>query len=338
MRLDKLRSRPTWLARPHDLHHPQFGGDPEQLAAARVAVAARPIDYPYGSGQAEEVALAAGLKPIIRQYLPLADVAAARARFEAQGYLTRVGDGRMNDKRFAGSVLHVGRDPRALDASLALDTEGDDNEAFLGQLLGYPECCVDAFLELRAPRRNLQLLALALQRSKGLAAPRLNIMDLGVFHYISWVPCALDCAASLRYADAVAEHVRQLHGRLADQQNATQGPRRRPCAPGCRHDRFVDAIDVALAAHRLVLFEDVQISLTGSWQAGELVLAEVWPTARDRHPGAVLEEPAAEATARLLALLRQAQRISVVDRTLFVDGRPTWASADMLLVAMAARR
>ena len=341
MRHEKQRSGPAWLRASQDLLAAPFAFDSRVLEAARAAVAARTIDYPYGTGQAEEVALAAGLKPIVRQQLPAHAVDAARARFEAQGYLTRVGAGRMADTRSPGQVLHVGRDATALQESLALDTVADDTEVRhgqtverLGHVLGYPACCVSAFVELPAPRRNLPLLARALARTTGLGAARLNMLDLAVFHYISWIPCALDCQASLRYADAVAQHLRQLHGRpLHLEPQPAQG--RAPCPPDCRHVRFVDAVDAALAAPRLVLFEAVQLSLTGTWRGDELRIAQVWPTARDRHPRAGLDGQDAEVTARLLALVQQAERVAVQDHTLFLDGQPVLASAEMLLVPFA---
>lgn len=305
------RPAPFRLSTPRQLGDAAFDVDPSLLQSARLEVASRPLAYPYGSGQAEEIALHLGLKPVVRQLIRSDAIDTARRRFEAQGWLTETGDGRMNDKRFDAQVLHVGRDRARLQASLACDVQGEDTEARLGELLGYPPCCVQAFIARPAPRRNMDLIAAALARTVDAPCPRLNMLDLGMFHYISWIPCALDCAPSLAWAHAVAAQMRVKDG---------QG-------------HFVDAIDAALGAARLVLLEGVQLSLRGRWQGAELHIETLWPTARDRHPRAVLSAEEAEATARALAWLRGAECVAVQDGVLHVDGEARLRSGELLLVA-----
>ena len=311
MTLNVSRAAPFRLSTARQLGDAAFDADPSLVQACRLEIAARPLPYPYGSGQAEEIALLLGLKPVVRQLIRSEDIEAVRRRFEALGLLTETGEGRMNDKRFDAKVLHVGRDRGRLQASLACDVQGEDTEARLGELLGYPPCCVQAFVALPAPRRNMDLIERALRRTTGGARSRLNMLDLGMFHFISWIPCALDCAASAAWADAVAEHMRCKDG---------QG-------------RFVADIDLALGAARLVLLEGVQLSLRGRWQGAELHIDALWPTARDRHPRAALSPEDAEATARALAWLRGAERVAVHDGVLHVDGEARLRSSELMLVA-----
>lgn len=286
--------------------------DAADVARARAAAAERPIPYPLGSGQAEEVALAGGLRPLVRQLLDAPSLESARARFERAGFLTGVAprvygptrngwdhtsESLSPDAPGARRALFVGRDrdriAQAIEADLAKTDEGDRE---LGRLLGYPRCCVDAFVATSRHRLNTDLHAATIERTRGPARPRLNALDLAVFHFISWSPCTFDCPWSLAYADAVAERLRR------------------------RHAAFVARIDEALAAHRLVLLDEVQLSLRGAFEGASVTLDEVWPTARDRHPSAALDPEAHEAVARVLALVRRARRLEVTMEGIVLDG------------------
>lgn len=314
---------------------------PDVDDAARAEVDARPIDYALGSGEADEVGLFAGVKPLLRQLLDGDDVARARARFEALGLHveeaahveTPAGP------RGGGRVLFIARDARRARAAALIEArEGHDVE--MGLLLGYPRCCVEAYLAVPPPRRNADVIAAALARTPRLEAnafrPRLNVLDLAIFHYTSWLPCSFRCAPSLAYADAVANHIARRHGQFV----GAARPRAAPnvaCPPGCRHQRFVARVDAALAAHRLLLFEDVQVSIEGAFDGRFVHVTRAWPSARDRHPAAGLDAAAREAAARLTALVRGAGRVSVEDGVLIVDDAPVLRTPDALLAPFGAR-
>ena len=279
---------------------------------ARADADRRPIAYPLGSGQAEEVALSIGLRPLIRQVLQRRDLGVARARFERSGFTCEVAprvygpsrdgwDGAKSslppDAPGARQALFVGRDRARVEEAVACDVaKTDEADRALGRLLGYPRCCVEAFVATSAHRFNTELYARAVARTRGAAHPRLNGLDLAIFHFVSWSPCAFDCALSLAYADAVAARLQRTH------------------AP------FVTAVDAALAAPRLVLLDEVQLSLRAERDGEGYLLRDAWPTARDRHPHIALDADAREAVARALALVRGAARLATTPRGLLLDG------------------
>lgn len=282
----------------------------EALARARCDAEARPIAYPLGSGQGDEIGLRAGLRPMMRQLLPEPQLERERARFERLGLRTRVAPRRYARTRDGWDhaddpgedggrlALFVGRDDARLEAAIACDLEKTpDADRELGRLLGYPRCCVDAFVAAPPPRRNVAIERAALARTEGPARARLNGADLGVFHFVGWYPCSYACALSLAYADALAERVARLD------------------AP------FVAAIDRALAAHRLLLTDDVQVSFVGRRDGRAITVEDAWPTARDRHPHAGLEPLPLEAAARATAAIRAARTLLVDDDALHLDGR-----------------
>lgn len=101
---------------------------------------------------------------------------------------------------------------RTLDRMAADDTTHDGRE--LGRLLGYPECCVEAFcsLERRWPnRRPIQAAAERTERFE----PRLNNLALDRFAWIAHFPCRYDCPRSLELANAAAEKLEQRAPGLA---------------------------------------------------------------------------------------------------------------------------
>lgn len=308
--------------RAHDLDGARLARDLPVLDAAAVELArrdarARPIDYVLGSGGSDEVALHAGLKPLVRQIVGADRAPAARARFEALGLSVGEAEHRVDRASTAGTVLFAGRDPRRVAEAVMLEAI-PEHDRELGRLLGYPACCVDTYVALGGDRPNLAALERARSATRGPGYARLNTLDLAVFHYVSWLPCSLDCAISRAYADRVASHLADRHGQPPGRGRA---PATR-CPPGCRHETFVREIDRALGAHRLVAGEDVQISIEGTTDGRALRVARAWPTARDRHPDVPLDGPALEAVARLCTLVRAAERVEVEGGTLALDGRP----------------
>ncbi|MDP1823168.1 MAG: DUF483 domain-containing protein [Archangium sp.] len=306
--------------------------DPARLAQARVEATARPLAYALGSGEADEVALFAGLKPLLRQVLPAAELPAARARFGRLGLALGETSHRVSGPSTGGTVLFVGRDERRVREAIACEASAD-HDLELGRLLGYPRCCVEAYLELPPPRHNVDAFHRAFAASRQFA-PRLNCLDLSIFHFISWLPCSFDCATSKAWADAVAHHLTARHGQFLGGARGASPP---PCPPGCRHERFVAEVDLALGAHRLLAFEDVQVSITGPLEDGVLEVGRAWPSARDRHPQAPLNEQAREASARLAALVARARGVFVRDGALFADGVPIFQARDARLFPFGAR-
>ena len=242
-------------------------------------------------------------------------------------------------------MLFVGRDARRVREAMQCEAV-PNHDRELGRLLGYPACCVDAYLDIPPPRRNVAAFACAAAASAGVFEPRLNTLDLAVFHYLPWLPCSFSCALSKRFADAVAEHVAKRHGqfletsphgrRELDAPGFSRRAARSACPPACRHERFVEDVDEALSAVRVLVLEDVQVSIRGALRGGEVHVERVWPTARDRHPDARLDPDAHEATARLVALVEAGEIVAVDRGVLYVGGAPALWTEDALLVPFAS--
>lgn len=299
-----------------------MSGPERTIDPALAEVRARRLVYPVGSGEAEEIALAAGLKPLVRQLLDQDLVEATRARFEQAGFVVAVANvryaGRGGKRRSFGvddapadaqAPVFVGRDRAVAEAAAACELERWDVQAQpMGALLGYPPCCVEAFATTPAPRPNRELAARALARTAGRPNPRLNTLDQAVFHYVPYSPCSLDCAPSLAYADAVAQLVRG------------------------RHPAFAAGVDASLAAHRLMVTDDVQVSLTGAVSGEAVEVGRVWPTAIDRHPRASLPGDAERAVASLVAALRAGRWVRSTAAGVELDGRPVEGAPGAILV------
>jgi hypothetical protein len=317
--------------------------DEVRVARARAEADARVIDYVLGSGEADEVALYAGIKSLLRQVLPHLEVAAVRKRFQDLGLAVEEAEHRVASPSTEGRILFVGRDARRVRDAVACEAR-PDHDRELGRLLGYPACCVDAYLDVPPPRRNVDVFARAMVASGGVFEPRLDALDLAIFHYVPWLPCSFSCELSKRFADAVAHHIAKRHGQFlartphgrGEGRGAPAPSRAAPlgtCPPNCRHERFVDAIDRALSAHRLVLAEDVQVSVRGRVVRGEVRVEAAWPSARDRHPQApALDASAREATARLVAVLEARGSVAVDKGVVYSGGTPLLETTNAFLV------
>jgi hypothetical protein len=303
----------------------------------RAEADARPIAYPLGSGQGEEVALVLGLKPAIRQHLHPASLAATRSRFEQLGLVVAEAECRVHAsvssdggiERVLGAALIVGRDSARVRAIaecerrlFASSTEGATTLAGAalaeivleqGRLLGYPRCCVEAFVTLPLDEGNPFFYREALARTRGAPSGRLNVLDQGIFHYISWLPCSFDCELSRKYAGALASRI------------------------SAKHAAFVARIDDALAAHRLMALEDVQVSMAGRWDGRRVHVDRAWPTARDRAPQDRLEPDAREAAARLSALIEAEGSVSLDGDTILLGTSPLVRCPRALLVPFGPR-
>jgi hypothetical protein len=92
-----------------------------------------------------------------------------------------------------------------------------DQVRAVGVALGYPACCIDAFLG-QHQRTNAEMRFAALRRTTGPASLLLNdLLDRGAL--VSHMVCRYDCPPSLLYARALAEALgpparRDLESRL----------------------------------------------------------------------------------------------------------------------------
>ncbi|MBN8615823.1 MAG: hypothetical protein J0L92_34840, partial [Deltaproteobacteria bacterium] len=285
---------------------------PREASAAHLArVRERRLPHPLGRGRGASIALEAGLKPMLRELIAVNDLESARARFEADGWRVEVSplvfgpthDGWLGrPESRAGTPrpssldrqpMYVGRDRarlrEAIDAERAHTLEG---ARALGALLGYPSCCVEAFVSHVADRRAVRLWASAAERTPPDAfAARLAITDPNTFAYVSWFPCRFDCVPSIALADALAEIVAR------------------------EHPDFVRLLDDALGAPRLVLAPEVQLRLQRDGDEERVLGTRVFSD--PRAPGDPREEAIA---ARAIALVERARTLSLARGALLIDG------------------
>jgi hypothetical protein len=83
----------------------------------------------------------------------------------------------------------------------------------LGAALGYPSCCIDAFIPIR-DRSTPAIQFHALRRTPGRAALLLN--DITVPGLVSHCVCRYDCSASLEYARALFHEIARLDPNAAE--------------------------------------------------------------------------------------------------------------------------
>ncbi len=144
----------------------------------------------------ELTALALGLRKLIkRECVDEADAAIAQTWLAEAGLeLTRI-DSPAPDGQIV--ILAAGEE-RVLadgrDLEMAARRRSAGAETALGELLGYPNCCVDRFVSLEVQDDDA-LLAALLPREP-LAAPAETLWLVGPLSLVSHAPCSLDCEAT----------------------------------------------------------------------------------------------------------------------------------------------
>jgi hypothetical protein len=217
---------------------------------------------------AEWIAFSAGLKPAIRRTADLSEL----ARVEAQ---LRVGDVvvlRARETALLGSreqaVLYVARSREHAEA-LRESEEGvlpgrkraadaRVRHATIGRLLGFPPCCVDAFLQRldrgvdRLEDRGVGGLAedyVALRSAWGAVADaRVNPLLMGVrAQLVSFYPCRYDCEVAVGLAEGVRAAVAARQPKTAA---SLMGLLARPVAVAPDGARALLALDDARVVER----------------------------------------------------------------------------------------
>jgi hypothetical protein len=300
---------------------------PEAYAAALSSQ--RTVAYALGTGEAEQVAVLCGLKPVLRQSLPAAGVSAARDRLSRLDLAVEVVAPEAGHPGGDCWLFFAGPDPARVRAAARCEEKAaPGHEAELGALLGYPPCCVQAFLEVPQPRDTNRLVRAAFGRTRGPGVARLNVLDAGLFRYLPWFPCGFQCAPSAAFANAVAAAIRHDYAVAA----LDQGHR---CPPGCRHAGFVEAIDRVLSAHRLRVTSDLQVSLAGRFRGSLLDVDRAWPTLRDAHPEVAVSPLRARAAAHLTALVADGGTVEVRDGVLRIGAALRILAPDAALCRFA---
>ncbi len=232
---------------------------------------------PFSGFDAERFLLEDGRKPVIkREKVPVDDAVGLAAGFQQRGYAVVRSErltyarGRADGHDHTGSeltTLFVSGDEALARRAMALSERevagGSDRAeviAELGGLLGYPACCVAAFVE-RASAAALGgggagLHLSALQNTSGVLDPRLNTIGAPLA-LISHVPCALNCEPSGALAARVEAGLTAFDPEIA---SANAALRRRPViwwSPDCA------------------------VAFDGTWDGDAFVFERFSPLARD---------------------------------------------------------
>jgi|GEM_PF-3036165 len=255
--------------------------DPARLGAARAAAVPGAVPYPFGV-DAGEARLLSRTSPA--GVLELPPGSADRLRERGFHLVPVPGlDGPVAASRDAARA-------RRLAEVVASLRDGGDPElhADRARLIGAPPCCVEAVRAraLLPTTLDRARLALAQVTPGGAPNPLLNVLDAAVLQLVPWLPCALDCAASVRTAARTLDVVRRL-------------------SPG-----FARRIEAELSAHRLVFHDLAQITVLGTWDGARLLVDRAWPTSRSHHPDSRVGDDAREVMARLAALVEAAREVS----------------------------
>lgn len=171
----------------------------------------------------ELLAERAGLKPVVFLSVPPEREAALRASLDPALHVERgervvriaAGDrwGAGGERRFV--ELFLSRDPDLARGAKALqDADPTRNARALGELLGYPRCCVEAFALQPDRRDNSRNRTLTAARTRG-AMPwpwELSNVDRMI---VPFFPCAYDCAAALSLARAVIAEAERAEAGIA---------------------------------------------------------------------------------------------------------------------------
>lgn len=172
----------------------------------------------------EQLAFRIGIKPALRTW-----VSTRRASGLVQG-LERRGVAVARSVELDGKVvLYVGRDRARVEALRAAEAivlpgrgapseEGLAAHRTLGRLLGYPRCCVDAYLarvargvHLRADGTRAAEVVVALEDAASRSDSRLgrlNVVAPGHRALVPFYPCRLDCEYAARFASALYDALR----------------------------------------------------------------------------------------------------------------------------------
>jgi hypothetical protein len=169
---------------------------------------------------------------------------------------------------------YVGRDRASLEEAAALDGSmipyqtaptsrtlaTTDDTRRLGELLGYPPCCTEAFTRWHEQLVDNHPPIAAAAAASERFDPLLNNVCLGAFRLIGWFPCRYDCPASIEIARRVEEKLRR------------------------RHPRTIDEALRALAMPRVYMDERRQLILDGEVEGDRVRYRDVYsPYALDRQ-------------------------------------------------------
>jgi hypothetical protein len=164
----------------------------------------------------EEVAFSNGDKPVLYLVVPTCDVDALRAKYSGATIVCREiplsvesATGRRVYETSTGeknSHVFVSANPVLAERAAQLWDEGSSRHVVtIGELMGYPPCCVAAFAALGERGNNAALAYVTAARSRALGAPFHSLLNSAVRHVIPCTPCSFGCSRAIALASRVLE-------------------------------------------------------------------------------------------------------------------------------------
>lgn len=197
-----------------------FGLDvgPDPAGGARGLEPAGPMPtLALGGRSIEAWGLAAGLRRVAFVTVAPADEDAVRAQFagchvERRARAVAIGPGdRWRDDRVSGAPrIELYAAPAADDARRAAALQAEDptrNAAALGELFGYPRCCVEAFVAQRDRADNSLNRYLIAGRTPTTTAPWPWLLNEVHLRLVAFYPCRYDCAPARAVAEATVDAI-----------------------------------------------------------------------------------------------------------------------------------
>ena len=207
--------------------------DPFRLEVRRTyqAFSRASLRFSVPAGRGEWLDLEHGQKPLLRLVVEERRRSSLVAWCRTRGYLTLSLNESVREEPLTGTlcvtdssssrVVFVGRDRTQLEEAAALDEAmlaskpGDDSWCSqtlrLGELLGYPRCCVERFAGLGGSASNVEVVRDAAQHSNRFEG-LLNNLSMSLIHTIGWFPCRYDCKASMDRARLVDRALGRQYG------------------------------------------------------------------------------------------------------------------------------
>lgn len=163
----------------------------------------------------EEVAFAAGIKPVLYLVLPAREMDSLQAKYAGVTIVRReiplAVEGATGRRVYAAegeanAHVFLSRDSALAHRAAQLWDEGSSRNAVaIGELMGYPACCVAAFVALGERGNNAALTYVTAARSRALGASFHWVLNSPVRHVVPCTPCTYGCARAITWAERIVQ-------------------------------------------------------------------------------------------------------------------------------------
>jgi hypothetical protein len=164
----------------------------------------------------EEIAFVQGDKPVLYLVIPQSALEALRNKYPGVTIVCReiplsiegATGRRVYSSESGENMSHtfLSRDAdRAKKAAQMWDEGSSRHAQAIGELLGYPPCCVAAFVALGERGNNAALTYVTAARSRALSAPFAACLNSAIRHVLPCTPCSFGCPRAIHLAERVLD-------------------------------------------------------------------------------------------------------------------------------------